>query len=336
MPANKFFVYALIILLTVYPAYAAELSLNRWVLNVTLHDDGLVEEVIQAEIENGGSSSLDGFSFTVPASHVTMIYDFDHTASFTGQVVDLQTVSGKTKITINFNNSIEAGKKWDGRIGFIAENWASKQGSNYSIDIPIEAPQAIVSGKGTAMSVPTDADIRTQVFFPKAVEVTYVNPQPFRILFQYGHMVPTWSSDKLHIGDKISIKGSYSDTLNKIVENDDKIRSLSSLIKEAKAQGRDVSEAEGHLKNAEDYNTNQALTSFWKNEDSVALEYVGYAKDELSKAEAGLSVKADMTGTPITTSKTAEENKKTPGFEAFVLVSIILATFLIMKKRRIM
>ncbi|VVB84888.1 Uncharacterised protein [uncultured archaeon] len=332
MAAKKFFVYLLIILLTVYPASAESISVNRWVLNVTLHDDGLVEEVIQAEIENGGSSDLHGFSFTVPASQVTMIYDFDHTASFTGQVVELQTVSGKTKITINFNDSIPGGKKWDGRIGFTAENWAVKQGSDYSIDIPIEAPQAIVSGKGTAMSVSADADIRTQVFFPKAVEVTSINPAPFRILFQYGHMVPTYSSDKLHVGDTISIKGSYSDTLNKIVGNDDLIRSLSTSIKQAKAQGKDVSEAEAHLKNAEDYNTNQALASFWKKDNAAALEYVGYAKDELSKAEA--SLKGEVKETPQPTSGTEGESKKTPGFEAFVLVFITMATFHIMKKRR--
>lgn len=193
MIAKKFFIYTLIILLTVYPASAGEVTLNKWVLNVMLHEDGTVEEIIQTEIENGGSSSLDGFSFVVPALRVTM--PNVSTFSPTGQVVELQTVSGGTRIIINFNSSVKAGEKWDGRIDFNAENWAVKEGMNYSINIPVEAPQAIVSGKNSKM--------------------------------------------------------------------------LSDRIKDAKAQGRDVSEAELHLLSAEDYN-NQALDDFWEKKDATS------------------------------------------------------------------
>ncbi len=329
MIAKKFFIYLLIILLTIYPASAGagEVSLNRWVLNVTLDDNGLVEEVIQAEIENSGTLPLDGLSLVVPASGVKMMDDQFVSIPATGQVVEQQTVPGGIKIFINFNKSVEIGKKWNGRFGFIVENWARKEGSNYSIDIPVEAPQAIVSGKSIKMSVQADADIRSQVFLPKSVEVTYVKPEPFRILFQYDHMVPTWSPDKLHIGDTISIKGSSSNILTKIIETDEKIRSLSARIKEAKAQGKDVAEAETHLASATDYNTNQALASFWKKENSVALEYVGYANDELSQSEDSLSravqpkESTGTTGTPT--------NQKTPGFEAIFMISILLITFLL-------
>ncbi len=330
MNSKKFLICILIIFLNVASA-AGEVSLNRWVLNVTLHDDGLTEEVIQAEIENGGSSNLDGFSFVVPASHITVIYDFDHTSSFTGQVIEQQAVSGKTRITVNFNNSIEAGKKWNGRIGFMAENWAVKEGLNYSIEIPIEAPQAIISGKNTAMSVPGGADIRSQVFLPKAVEPISVEiiskePAPYKKLFQFDHVVLTWF--QVHTGDVIHVKGSFSSLLNEIVKTDEKTRSLSARIKEAKVQGREVSEAEAHLRNAEDYNTNQALASFWKKEDAEVLKSVGNANDELTKAENSLSVKEGVKETPRPT-----DSKKTPGFEASILIFILLITLVLWRKK---
>lgn len=330
MNAKRFLIYFLILLITAYPASAGGVSLNRWVLNVTLHDDGLVDEATQIEIENTGSSPLDGFSFVVPASAVTMVYDFDHTSSFTGQTVEQQAVPGGVKIIINFNRSVETGKKWSGRVGFTAEKWAVKEGSDYSIDIPVRAPQAVVSGKNIEMSVPADADIRSQVFLPKAVEVTSITPKPFRILFQFNHMVPTWTSDKLHLGDTISIKGSFSDVLSKIVETDEKSREINARIKAAKNQGIDVSEAEAHLRNAEDYNTNQALQSYWKKDNTVALQYVGYANDELKLAESSLSVPGKTESPP---EETAAEGKKTPGFGAAGMILVLLVSFAVKKKK---
>jgi len=88
MDAKKYLIYFLIILVTAYPASAGDVILDRWVSNVTIHDDGLVEETIQIEIDNQGSSALDGFSFVVTASSVNIIYDFGHTVSFTGQVIE--------------------------------------------------------------------------------------------------------------------------------------------------------------------------------------------------------------------------------------------------------
>lgn len=320
MAAKKCFIYFLIILLLTYPVSAADISLNRWVLNVTLHEDGVVEELIQAEIENGGSVPLDGFSFVVPASEVTVLFDQFISIPATGQVVEQQTVADGIKIIINFNNSVKAGQKWDGRFGIRVENWAVKEGSNYSIDIPVKAPQAIVSGKNIELTVPEDADIRSQVFLPKSYEVTYVTPNPFRILFQYDHMVPTWSPDKLRIGDTISIESSFSSSLKKIVETDEKSRELADRIKKAKSDGMDVSEAELHLSNAEAYNTVQALASFWKKEDTEVLRFVGYANDELKLAEDSLlsAGKADAEGTPEETA-----NKTTPGFGAIFLMVVL-------------
>jgi len=329
MTKKTFFIYFLILLVTAYPASAGDVSLNRWVLNVTLHDDGLVEEVIQVEIENAGSSPLDGFSFVVPASKVTISSDDIVSIPATGQEVKQQTVPDGVKININFNTPVEAGKKWNGRISLKAENWTVKEGSNYSIDIPVKAPQAIVSGKSIDMGVPSEAEIRSQVFLPKSVEVTSVKPQPFRILFQYDHMVPTWSPDKLHIGDVIRIQGSFSSILNKIVEADEKTRELTARIKEAKAKGMDVSEAEAHLKNAEDYNTNQALQSFWKKDNAAALEFNGYANDELKLAESSLSAPGKTETPPAETS----ESKKTPGFDAAGVILILLVSFVVNRKK---
>ncbi len=332
---RKIFICFLILLLIVYPAYAADVSLNRWVLNVTLHDDGLVEEVIQAEFNNTGSLPLDGFSFTLPVSEVTIdsnqstgvTVSAEGGMNFNAPDVKQQIVSGKTNIIVSFDKPIDAGKKWSGRIGFKVKNWAVKKDSNYSIDIPIEAPAAIVSGKSTGVSVPQDADIRSQVFLPESVEVISVTPKPFRILFQNDLMVPTWSPDKLHIGDTISIKSSYSSVLNKIVETDKKWRELKARIDKTEKEGINVSVARSHLKFAEDYNTNQALQSYFKNDQATALEFNGYANNELRLAEEELS-SGNVKVTPGAT-----ESKKNPGFEASILVLILLITLVLRKKK---
>ncbi|MGB8218142.1 MAG: hypothetical protein WCE94_12650 [Candidatus Methanoperedens sp.] len=331
MTAKKILVFSLILMLTASPVLAGDVTLNRWVVNVTLHDDGLVEEVIQAEINNGGSLPLDGFSFIVPATAVTMIYDFSHTQSFTGMVVDQQTVPGGVKVTVNFNSSIDAGKNWDGRIGFTAQNWAVKEGSDYSINIPVKAPQAIVAGKDIGISVPQDSDIRSQVFLPKGVTSTSVEvkssaPKPYKKLLQFEYVVLTWF--QLNNGDVISIKGSFSDVLMKIVDNDAKYRELSTRIKNAKEQGLDVSEAQTHLNNAEDYNNNQALQSFWKGDTTVALQYAAYANDELKLAENSLS-SPEKTTLPAETAQV----QKSPGFEIAGLILVLLISRTVKRKK---
>ncbi len=324
MITKRFLIYLLLILTTAYPVSAADVSLNRWVLNVTLHGDGKVEDVIQAEINNTGSLPLDGFSFAVPSSGVTMIYDFVHTSSFSGLTVEQQAIPAGTTIIVNFNSSVNPGDKWDGRIGFIATDWAVSEGSGFSIDIPIKTPQAVVSGKAMPMSVPSNAEIRSQIFLPAAFEVTSVTPKPFRILFQFDHMVPTWSPDTLHSGDVIHIKSSFSGVLDKIVKTDEKWRELEAQINKDKTQGIDVSAAEAHLKNAEDYNTNQALASYWKKDDKAALEFNGYANNELNQTEMSLSAK-----TPQET--TGEKN--TPGFGVAGLILAVTIYFIVKKYR---
>ncbi|MDO9097545.1 MAG: hypothetical protein Q7U60_05445 [Candidatus Methanoperedens sp.] len=331
MTAKKIFIYFLILIITASPVSAGDVSLNKWVLNVTLQDDGLVEETIQAEIQNSGSLPLEGLSFVVPASKVTISNEDIVSIPAIGQEVTQQTVQDGVKIIINFNTPLEAGKKWNGRISLKAENWAVKEGSNYSIDIPVKAPQIIIAGKNIDISVPAEAEIRSQVFLPKSVEVTSVTPKPFRILFQYNHMVPTWSPDKLQIGDVIRIKGSFSSILEKIVETDEKSRELTSQIKKAKAQGIDVSEADAHLKNAENYNTNQALQSFWKKDNTVALEYVGYANEELKLAESSLAAPAKTESPP----EKSEEKKQTPWLGAGGLILILLISFVIIRRKQV-
>ncbi len=319
---KKILVYFLILLLAAYPASAGEVSLTRWVLNVTLDESGLVEEVIQVEIQNAGSLPLDGISFIVPSSKVTMIYDFSHTFSSYGQTDQQQAVSGGTKIELNFNQSVKSGDKWSGRIGFTAENMAVKEGSDYSLDMLVNAPQAIVSGKNIDISIPTDADIRAQVFLPKSYELISVQPDPFRNLFQYGRMVPTWTPEKLHIGDTIRLKSAYSDVLAKIVDNDDRARKLKADIKDAKDAGKIVQDAENYLASANE-NNNKAFASFGGKDYSVALQYAGYANDELTRAENNL--------TGSTAKVTPKATVKTPGFEAYIFGFALLITF-IMKK----
>lgn len=331
MTPKKILVFFLILMLTASPVLAGDVTLNRWVLNVTLAESGSVDEVIQTEIENGGSTPLDGFSFVVPASKVTITNDQIMSIPATGQEVSQQTVPDGVKIIIKFNTPLEAGKKWNGRIGLTAENWAVKQGTDYSIGIPVKAPQAIVAGKDTEMSVSEDSEIRSQVFLPKGVTATSVEvkssaPKPYKKLLQFEHVVLTWF--QLNNGDFISIKGSFSDVLMKIVDNDAKYRELSAMVKKAKEQGLDVSEAQTHLNNTEDYNNNQALQSFWKSDTRVALEYAGYASDELKLAESSLS-SAGKTTLPEETA----QGKKTPGFGIAGLVFVLLISGMVIKRK---
>src|SRR5512139_2381724 len=171
MMAKKMLVYFLIMLLAAYPASAEEVSLDRWVLNVTLNENGLVEVIIQVELKNSGTSNLDGFSFVVSVSvtiddnqstGVTM--DDTGGMKFNSPAVKQQTVSGGTNIIISFEKPIEPGKIWNGRIGYITEKMAIKDNSAYSLTVPVDAPQAIVSGKNVVTFASSDADIRAQVF----------------------------------------------------------------------------------------------------------------------------------------------------------------------------
>lgn len=320
--SKNILVYVIILLLTSYPASASEIALDRWVLNVTLNDNGVVDETIQAEILNSDTSPLEGISFFIPSSKVTMIYDFSHTFSSSGMVTEEQTVPGGTRINIIFNQSVKPGDKWNGRIGFTAENMAVKEGKDLSINVPVQAPQAIVSGKNVNVSLTPDSDIRAQVFLPKSYEVTFVQPEPFKDLFQYGMMVPTWTPEKLHIGDTITIKASYSEVLSIIVSNDDRARKLKADIKAAKDLGKNVSETETYLATAND-NNNKALASFGGKDYTTASQFAAYAGDQLTNAEKSLKGTAASTKTPGAAGKT------TPGFEAYVLGFAFLITIII-------
>lgn len=331
MTIKKILVFSLILMLTASPVFAGDVALNKWVLNVTLTEAGSVDEVIQTEIENGGSTPLDGFSFVVPASRVIITNDQIISIPATGQEVSQQTVPDGVKIIIKFNKPLEAGTKWNGRIDLKAENWAVKEGQDYTISIPIKAPRAIVAGKDTEISLPEDSEIRSQVFLPKgvtatSVEVKSASPKPYKKLLQFEHVVLTWF--QLNNGDVINIKGSFSDVLMKIVENDAKYRELSSRVKKAKEQGMDVSEAQTHLNNAEDYNNNQALQSFWKSDTKVALEYAGYANDELKLAESSLS-SPEKTTLPAETA----QGQKSPGFGIVGLILVLLISGMVKKKK---
>lgn len=331
MMAKKLMVYFLILMLTAYPASADEVSLNRWVLNVTLNENGLVEVVIQAELANSGTSNLEGFSFVVPVSvtadsnqstGVTM--DDAGGMKFNSPDIKQQTVPAGTNIIVSFEKPVGPGKIWNGRIGYRTDKMAIKENSAYTLTVPVDAPQAAVSGKNVVTSASNNSDIRAQVFLPKSYEVTSVQPEPFRKLFQYGHMVPTWTPEKLHIGDTIIVKASYSDVLAKIVENDDRIRKLKTSIKEAKDLGKTVSEAETHFANANE-NNNKAFASFGGKDYAGASQFAGLANDEVVKAENSL------TGTtPKGTQKAAE---KSPGFEGYILGFVVLITVLIQKRR---
>jgi len=330
---KKIFVCFIIVLLMAFPVSAGEVSLNKWVLNVTIDDDGMVEETIQTEFENTGTNSLDGFSFVVPASTVVLNLDNITSIPSTENEVKQQTIPGGIKIIINFGKPIEAGNKWNGRVAFAAEKWAVKEGMDYSIKIPITAPKAIIAGKEVEFSIPADPEIRSQIFLPRAVSVTSVEinskqKKSYKKLMQFDKMVITWF--QLDIGDEISIKGSFSDVLKQIVETDEKSREIKDMIKKSRDMGQNVTQAEAHLKNAEEYNNNQALQSFWVNDFKVVQEYVGYANEELKLAQNSLSTPTETKVVPDET----EENNTTPDFGVVSLIFIIMSSFMILRRIR--
>ncbi len=330
---KKIIVCFIIVLLMVFPAFAGEVSLNKWVLNVTIGDDGIVEETIQTEFENTGTTSIDGFSFVVPASKVLIGSDNIMSIPSTGTEVKQLAIPGGTKISINFDRPVEAGKKWNGRLSFTVENWAVKEGTDYSIKIPVDAPKAILAGKEVEFSIPSDPEIRSQVFLPKAVNVTAVEvkskeKRSYKKLLQLDKIVITWF--QLNFGDEFSIKGSYSDILKLIIETDEKSRQIKDKIKKARDAAQDVSEAESHLLNAEEYNNNQALQSFWKNDFKVVQEFVGYANDELNLAEKSLSEPKETKVVPEET----EKSNAVPGFGGAGLILIISSYCIILRRKR--
>jgi hypothetical protein len=322
-------------MLTAFPASAGDATLNRWILNITVNEDGIVDDLIQVEIANAGSSPIDGFSFVVPASQVTVISDFDHTYSSKGQVVEQLKVQTGIKLIVNFDSPLNSGETWNGRIGFKAENFAKRSGNDYTIDLPLNGPQVIASGKTADMKISPDVDLRGQVFLPKGIEVISATPKPFRILFQNSLMVPTWTSMNIHFTDTINLKGSVSDILKKIADVDERSKALSKRIKEANKTGLDVGEAQMHLKNAEDFNTNNAnsaLSSFWTKDDKSALEFIGYAQNELDLAENSFSSAGKTQIKPTETVTSTSEKSPAPG--AAYLILILISSFMVLRTKR--
>lgn len=335
MKISKIFVCLFIVILMAFPALASDVTINRWVLDVTMNEDGVVNELMQIEMGNAGSLPIDGFSFVVPASQVTVLYDFDHTFSSKGQVVEQTKVRNGTKLTVKFNSSLDSGDSWGGRIGFKAENFTKRSGDNYTIEIPLNIPQAVTSGKSEDMKISPDVDLRCQVFLPKGIEIISATPEPFRILFQNSIMVPTWTSTNIHFTDTINIEGSFSDILDKIADVDKRSKALSERIKEASTNGTDVGEAQAHLKNAENLSTNgvNSALSFFRNKDSkAALELVGRAEDELNMTENSLPSSGETRTKP--TEMVVTTPKKSPGVETACLISIIICSFMVLRTRR--
>ena len=73
---------------------------------------------------------------------------------------------------MNFNTSIKTGETWNGRIAFKAEEFCQeRRPMDYSIEIPVDMPQAIISGKNADIGILTRiAEIRSQVFFQKELK----------------------------------------------------------------------------------------------------------------------------------------------------------------------
>jgi hypothetical protein len=328
---NKIFVCLFIVILTAFPALSSSATINRWILDITLNEDGMVDELIQTNIENTGHLPIDGFSFVIPATQV-IVHD-DHTFSPKGQVVEQIQVLNGIKTTVNFNSSLNSGETWEGSIGFKAENFAKRSGGDYAIDIPLYAPQAIMSGKSDVMNMSPNIDLRCQIFLPKGVEITSATPKPFRLLFQNSIVVPTWTSANIHFGDTVNLKGTFSNILKKIADVNERSNALSKRIKEANASGLDIREAQIHLKNAENFNTNNsnsAWSYFLTKDNEVAIELNGLAENELNLTENSLPSLTNIKPTETIVSNP----KKSPGPGILYLIVVIMSSFIVLRIRR--
>jgi hypothetical protein len=333
MSIKKILLYFIIVLLMAFPVSAGEVMLNKWVLYVTIDDDGKIEETIHTEFENTGTTSFDGFSFVVPASKVVISSDDVSSIPSTGIEVKQQTIPGGIKVSIGFSKPVEAGNKWNGRFSFTADKWALKENLDYSVKIIVEAPKAIVMGKEVDFSIPYNPEITSQIFLPKNVNVTSVEiiskiKRSYKKLLQFDHVVITLF--QIDIGDQITVRGSFSEVLKQIIDTDEKSREIKAMIKKAKDNGQDITEAEEHLENADEYNNNQALQSFWVNDFEVVKEYVGYANKELILAQKSLSATEETKVIP----KETEEMNNTPGFGAGILILMIISSCMVLRINR--
>jgi len=75
------------------------------------------------------------------------------------------------------------------------------------------------------VGVSPDAEIRGQVFLPKGIEV-HRNAQTFQNTFPEQHYGTHMDFQNLHANDIINLNGSFSETLNKIADIDERSRNL--------------------------------------------------------------------------------------------------------------
>jgi hypothetical protein len=123
--------------------------------------------------------------------------------------------------------------------------------------------------------------------------------------------------------------------LKKIADVDERSKILSKSIKEAGTKGLDVGEAQAHLKNAEEFNTNNqnsALIFFFKKDEKSALESIGYAQNELDLAEKSFSSSGKTQIKPTETGMVTPE--KSPGTGAGYLILIIISSFMVLRTNR--
>ncbi|HID27631.1 MAG TPA: hypothetical protein EYP22_07435 [Methanosarcinales archaeon] len=307
--------YILLIILLMFFLFPASAVSVRWSPYITIHDNGSVEGLIQVEIANI-ESPVEGFSIFVPSTEVTILSDFLHSASFTGLSIEKVLTSNGTNLIVHFNRS--ADKTWNGRIGYLAKNMVQKTGRNYIFITTLKSPK-ILTTKGSEK--PVSEEIKMQIFLPKSIMLDSATPTPWQVLYQFEHIVPTWIS--LSSGDTIQIRGSYSETLHKIVIASEEIKSLEEEIKHAEVEGHNLEIAKQYLQNADDYNNKLAVSEFLNGKISNADMYAQNALDAIAHAKNYLNASSSSTS-----------NAKSPMFSGLLTLIIIVILMKFIKKKK--
>jgi hypothetical protein len=310
-------------------ASAADVTVEHWAYTIKVLDNGSADIIIQASI-TPNTKPMSGLSIEVPSSKVKLLYDFEHTASFTGFTEEQKSLGDATQITLNFNNSVEVGKSWNGRFGFLAEGVAEKTDDSCVLSYTIKKPRVHTPSGDATVELTEDA-LQVKTLLPESYDIEKVTPKPFRTIFQYEHVSSTWRSEDIHDGDTINIHAKYSETLQLIVSLDRQIAQAEERINAAEAEGVNVAVAREHLAKAEEYVTAQALGEYYKGDLQGAQEFIDAARQELSMAEQALET-AQVTST---VQETAVSEEQTPAAGAVITVIVFALLALYLRDRRV-
>lgn len=313
-----FVMFTVFSLFAINPVLAADVTIEQWATTLSLQENGSADIIIQAGI-TPNTAPMTALSIEVPSEDITLLYDFEHTTSFLGFTATKKVKDGGTEVTLHFNQSIEPGKTWNGRIGFLARGVAERTTSDYTLDYPLKPPVVTTTSGAATVRVEEDA-LRVQSMLPEGYDIVNITPRPFRNIFQDNHISSAWTSRDIKMGDTLHITAEYSELLAQIVEVNKQIAQMKTRVKAAGRQGVNVTAAEEHITLAEEYITAQALVEYYKGKVKEAEEFISAAQQELTLAEQALATTPEATSTA---EAPVSEKKQTPSVGVITVMAVL-------------